>query len=67
MASFGTESLPMLKTYFFKAKARGDEREAEKLRQQIIAIKNRATPTPEDFDSGTFIGTEDDPLYVFFD
>lgn len=66
MASFGIDSLPMLETYFFKALSRGDTKEAERLRQQIIKIKNESAPTTTDLDSGVFVGTEDDPLYPFF-
>ena len=66
MATFGTESLPMLEEYFFKALSKGDTVQAEIIRQQIIEIKNESEPERADLDSGAYIGTEDDPLYPFF-
>lgn len=66
MATFGVDSLPMLESYFFKALSKGNTREAERLRQQIIEIRNESAPVSTDLDSGAYVGTEDDPLYPFF-
>lgn len=67
MATLGTESLPMLERYFLKAIAAGNQIEAERLKQQIIAIKGDAQPQRVELDSGVFQGTEDEPLYPFLD
>lgn len=65
MTTLGPESLPMLERYFLKAIAAGNTVEAERLKQQIIAIKGEAEPQKVDLDSGVFLGTEDEPLYPF--
>lgn len=65
MATLGPESLPMLERYFLKAIAAGNTAEAERLKQQIIAIKGGAEPRKVDIDSGVFAGTVDEPLYPF--
>lgn len=65
MASLGLQSLPMLETYFLKAVSRGDTKEAERLKQQIIDIKSQIAPSRVDLDSGVFLGSVDKPLYQF--
>lgn len=65
MSSVGKESLPMLKKFFLKAISVGDNIEAERLKQQIISIKGVTAPERSQFDSGSFVGTEDEPLFPF--
>jgi hypothetical protein len=55
----------MLEKYFLKAISVGNIEEAERLKQQIIAIKGVAEPERAQLDSGQFSGTEDEPLYPF--
>lgn len=67
MTTFGTESLPMLERYFLKAVAAGNQREADRLKQQIIDIKGETAPERVILDSGIVVGSEDEPLYEFLD
>jgi hypothetical protein len=65
MAALGLESIPMLEKFFLKAISVGNAEEAERLKQQIIAIKGLTEPERAQLDSGQFSGTEDEPLYPF--
>jgi hypothetical protein len=65
MAAVGKDSIPMLEKYFLKAIATGNTLEAERLKQQILEIKGDTAPDRTQYDSGQFVGTEDEPLYPF--